>query len=107
LTGLSAFFGAKVFTASEVANGKPAPDLFLLAAKSCGAQPDRCLVIEDSLPGLRAARAAGMTVWHFTGGSHFLGIAANDEGLATERFDNWVQFFDMLPHVFAPNGIRI
>ncbi|WP_342662243.1 HAD family hydrolase [Rubellimicrobium thermophilum] len=63
-------FGLPVFTASEVPRGKPAPDLFLHAARRMGADPARCLVIEDSLPGLTAARAAGMQVLLFAGGSH-------------------------------------
>lgn len=59
-----------VFTASQVARGKPAPDLFLFAAETMGAAPARCLVIEDSLPGLEAAQAAGMSAVRYTGGSH-------------------------------------
>lgn len=70
--GLAALVG-RVFTASEVARGKPAPDLFLHAARRMGADPARCLVIEDSAPGLRAARAAGMDVAFFAGGSHLAG----------------------------------
>lgn len=62
-----------VFTASQVARGKPAPDLFLLAARSMGAEPRRCLVFEDSLPGLEAADAAGMAAVRFTGGAHLAG----------------------------------
>ncbi len=61
----------KLFTGSMVKRGKPAPDLFLLAANSMRALPRECLVIEDSDMGVQAARAAGMQVWRFTGGSHF------------------------------------
>jgi HAD superfamily hydrolase (TIGR01509 family) len=71
VTGLMPFFSGKVFCASMVANGKPAPDLFLYAAKSLGAEPARCLVIEDSEVGLLAGKNAGMEVWRFVGGSHF------------------------------------
>jgi beta-phosphoglucomutase-like phosphatase (HAD superfamily) len=53
-----------------VARGKPAPDLFLHAARSLGAEPARCLVIEDSEAGVAAAKSAGMAVWRFIGGSH-------------------------------------
>ena len=53
-----------------VSAGKPAPDLFLLAAATMAAAPARCLVIEDSEVGIRAAKAAGMTVFGFTGASH-------------------------------------
>ncbi len=70
--GLAALAG-RVFTASEVPRGKPAPDLFLHAAREMGADPARCLVIEDSAPGLRAARAAGMGLAFFAGGSHLRG----------------------------------
>ncbi len=74
LVGLSDTFAGRSFTASRVAHGKPAPDLFLLAASEMGAAPARCLVIEDSLTGIRAGLAAGMQVWQFTGGSHMKGL---------------------------------
>ena len=73
LTGLESVFGADVFTASLVARGKPAPDLFLLAAERMGTPPHRCLVVEDSLPGLEAAEAAGMRALRYTGGAHLRG----------------------------------
>ena len=69
-TGLYDRFAPNIFSASEVCNGKPAPDLFLFAAERMKASPDRCLVIEDSVPGIAAARAAGMTVLGFHGGGH-------------------------------------
>jgi HAD superfamily hydrolase (TIGR01509 family) len=68
--GLHDLFTPNVFSASEVRRGKPAPDLFLLAAARMGAAPEHCLVIEDSEAGVRAAVAAGMTVMGFTGGGH-------------------------------------
>ncbi len=68
LGGLDSFFSRKnIFTAEMVKNGKPAPDLFLLAAEKMGVQPEECLVIEDSLPGLKAAIKAGMTPIAFVG----------------------------------------
>ena len=73
VTGLADLFQGRCFTASEVANGKPAPDLFLHAAARMGVPPAQCLVIEDSEMGVQAGRAAGMTVWHFRGGAHFKG----------------------------------
>jgi HAD superfamily hydrolase (TIGR01509 family) len=63
-------FAPNIFSASEVANGKPAPDLFLYAAEKMRKKPGLCLVIEDSISGITAARAAGMTVLGFHGGSH-------------------------------------
>ena len=71
LTGLWPLFSEKVFSSSEVARGKPAPDLFLHAAARMGAAPETCLVIEDSVPGVTAARAAEMRVAGFTGGGHW------------------------------------
>jgi HAD superfamily hydrolase (TIGR01509 family) len=59
-----------IFSATQVARGKPAPDLFLFAAEQMRAAPARCVVIEDSVPGVTGARAAGMTVLGFYGGSH-------------------------------------
>ena len=63
-------FAPHVFSASQVARGKPAPDLFLFAAEQMKAEPSRCIVIEDSVPGVNGGRAAGMTVLGFHGGSH-------------------------------------
>jgi HAD superfamily hydrolase (TIGR01509 family) len=70
LTGLLPWFEPNVFSASMVPHGKPAPDLFLHAAAAMHADPAECLVIEDSPAGITAARAAGMRVFGFTGGSH-------------------------------------
>ena len=70
VTGLDRFFGDHVFSAVNVARGKPAPDLFLHAAAAMHADPSRCVVIEDSPPGVAAGRAAGMQVIGFTGASH-------------------------------------
>lgn len=70
LTGLSQLFPGSIFSSSMVARGKPAPDLFLFAAERCGVAANRCLVIEDSVPGVQAAVAAGMTVIGFVGGEH-------------------------------------
>ena len=59
-----------IFSATQVKRGKPAPDLFLYAAEQMQASPERCVVIEDSIPGVTAALAAGMPVLGFHGGSH-------------------------------------
>ncbi len=68
--GLTDYFGDRLFSADMVARPKPAPDLYRYAAERLNVAPDRCLVIEDSVSGVRAARAAGMTVIGFTGASH-------------------------------------
>lgn len=70
VTGLAPLFGDNIFSADQVANGKPAPDLFLLAARSLGAAPADCIVIEDSPLGIAAARAAGMGAIGFAGAGH-------------------------------------
>jgi HAD superfamily hydrolase (TIGR01509 family) len=59
-----------IFSATQVKRGKPAPDLFLFAAEQMRSLPERCLVIEDSIPGVTGAVAAGMIVLGFLGGSH-------------------------------------
>ena len=78
LGGYAPLFGAAVFSAAEVARGKPAPDLFLHAATRRAAAPEQCLVIEDSVPGIQAAKAAGMVAIGFCGGGH----CAPDHGAA-------------------------
>lgn len=70
LTGLWHHFSPHVFSATMVAAGKPAPDIFLFAAARMGVEPPRCVVVEDSIAGVRAGVAAGMTVIGFTGGGH-------------------------------------
>lgn len=95
ITGLEAAFPDR-FTASEVARGKPAPDLFLHAAARMGADPATCLVIEDSRPGITAALAAGMQAALYTGGSHMGGRGfAVEAGVLT--FDDWARFPDIWP----------
>ena len=70
LTNLAGFFEDRVFSAEQVKRGKPAPDVFLLAAETCGWMPEHCLVIEDSPSGILAAKAAGMQSVGFLGGAH-------------------------------------
>ncbi|HEY0266190.1 MAG TPA: HAD family hydrolase [Rhizomicrobium sp.] len=69
-TGLWDLFAPHVYSADHVRRAKPAPDLFLHAARALGVAPSDCLVIEDSIHGVIAARAAGMRVWGFLGGGH-------------------------------------
>jgi HAD superfamily hydrolase (TIGR01509 family) len=70
LTGLLPLFEPHLFSAHQVARGKPAPDLFLFAAAAMATPPAACVVIEDSVAGVRAGRAAGMRVLGFAGASH-------------------------------------
>ena len=70
LVGLLPRFVDHMFSARMVGRGKPAPDLFLFAAEKMGASPAGCLVIEDSVHGVTAARAAGMRAIGFVGASH-------------------------------------
>ena len=64
-TGLLELFEGRIFSATEVARGKPAPDLFLWAAETLGHEPETCAVVEDTPVGIEAARAAGMTALAF------------------------------------------
>jgi len=70
LVDLLHYFYPHLFSATQVARGKPAPDLFLFAARQMGAEPHACVVVEDSVAGVEAAVAAGMRAYGFTGGSH-------------------------------------
>jgi HAD superfamily hydrolase (TIGR01509 family) len=99
LTGLYDRFQGRIFSASEVAQGKPAPDLFLHAAARLGAEPATCAVVEDSRYGVEAARAAGMRAFGYTGG------LTPPERLAGPRT---VLFDDMrrLPDLLAAAGGR-
>lgn len=76
VTGLWDTFEGRIVSVDDVANGKPAPDLFLHAAATMGVDPTRCAVIEDSEPGVHAAIAAGMTPYGFTGGLAADGVLA-------------------------------
>ncbi|GGV89509.1 sugar transferase [Streptomyces gelaticus] len=84
-TGLYAHFEGRIFSATEVAHGKPAPDLFLHAARRMGVDPAACVVVEDSKYGVQAARSAGMRAFGYAGGltpAHWL------EGPDTVVFDD-------------------
>jgi beta-phosphoglucomutase-like phosphatase (HAD superfamily) len=99
LVKLSDLVAGKVYTSTMVQRGKPAPDLFLLAAKSMAADPARTLVIEDSLTGIRAGLAAGMQVWRFVGGSH-LGPDTPiepEDARPHRRLETFAAFFQIAP----------
>ncbi|MGW3644414.1 HAD family hydrolase [Streptomyces sp. NPDC005143] len=85
ITSLSDYFKTHIFSAADVPSGKPAPDLFLHAARSMGVEPAQCAVIEDSAYGVQAARAAGMRAYGYCGG---LTPASRLEGPDTVVFEN-------------------
>lgn len=72
-SGLFDFFYPHIYSVDLVEKGKPSPDIFYYAAKQMGVEAERCVVVEDSLAGVTAARRAGMRVLGFTGGSHCQG----------------------------------
>lgn len=69
LTGLAEFFGDRVFSGMEMPRSKPAPDVYLAAARALGVAPDRAVVVEDSVAGVTAGVAAGATVLGYSNGS--------------------------------------
>lgn len=88
--------GRHIFSATMVERGKPAPDLFLYAAETMGACPARCVVIEDSPAGVRAGKAAGMTVFGFTGAGH-VDSARHGPRLLAAGADLTFEAMDALP----------
>ena len=92
-TGLWDLFAPHIYSADHVREAKPAPDIFLYAAKALRVDPENCLVIEDSIHGVAAALAAGMTVWGFLGGGHAdeaMGVRLMSAGAARVARD-WPQ----------------
>lgn len=85
VTGLLGFFSNRLFSASGVSKGKPAPDIFLHAAARLQVDSAHCIVVEDSSAGVTAALAAGMTPIGFVGGSDAPGRLAGDLGQAGAR----------------------
>ena len=100
ITGLLEMLEPHLYSAAMVERGKPAPDLFLYAARVMGVRPADCVVVEDSPAGIDAARHAGMHVFAFTGGSH-AGHSALVKELAKRKPD--IVFDDMrtLPDLIA------
>ncbi len=98
-TGLSDYFTDKVFTSSEVKNGKPAPDLFLYSAEKMGVPRENCLVIEDSRTGVEAAIAANMNVVRYIGASHMKNRDVNDTNYLGDicMIKHWKQLFMKYP----------
>lgn len=109
-TGLIDDFDGRIFSASMVEHGKPAPDLFLHAARVLGTDPADCLVIEDSPAGIEAARRAGMAVVGFTGGAHAridhvrAAIEAAAPDILCGSFDEIAALVDQEAGLTAPAG---
>jgi HAD superfamily hydrolase (TIGR01509 family) len=102
LCGLAERFGDRIFSATQVRHGKPAPDLFLLAADRLNADPARCGVVEDSPVGVQAARAAGMRTFAYAGD----GIVARARlaGEATIVFDDMRRLPELLERETRSGG---
>jgi HAD superfamily hydrolase (TIGR01509 family) len=101
--GLTEIFGERVFSAEQVERPKPFPDVYLFAAERLGVEPARCLVVEDSVAGLNAARAAGMMTIAFVGASHIPdGYADVLRNMGITRI---MQHMDELPALVAA-GMR-
>lgn len=100
ICGFEKYFNEQnIFTKIQVAEGKPAPDLFLFAAEQMGGiDPARCLVLEDSESGVMAGVSAGMNVWGFTGASHDKKIAHErlQKAGAARVFDDFIHIGDAL-----------
>jgi len=96
---LLTFFGGRITTSKEVLNGKPAPDIFLLAASKMGVEPKHCLVIEDSEAGIQGALAADMQVVKYTGASHLKDLATKPENKQenVRLISHWSEFFSLYP----------
>jgi HAD superfamily hydrolase (TIGR01509 family) len=91
-TGLDRWFDeGRIFSSQDVGRGKPAPDLFLYAAERMGVAPGRCVVVEDSPLGVRAAVAAGMDVYGFTAMTPAEKLAG-----ATQLFSDMAELTDLL-----------
>lgn len=95
-TELLSYFDGRIFTRSLVEEGKPAPDLFLYAAKTLNVKPEHCIVIEDSQPGLAAARAAKMPYFHYKGGTHLHNCTGNEFSSESNTLHSWNEF---IPHI--------
>ncbi|WP_028957509.1 HAD family phosphatase [Sulfitobacter sp. 20_GPM-1509m] len=99
LAGLAQCFADTACSAEEVANGKPAPDLFVLALERLGLKPGECLVLEDSPHGIRGAAAAGIPAIGFVGGGHLDG--KRDQHAAVLRDAGAIAVFTELSQVAA------
>ena len=94
ITGLWPRFAGRIFSVTQVARGKPAPDVYLFAANQLGAEPARCLVVEDTPPGVQAGVAAGMTVFGYCAHTPESKLRAAGAHLT---FDDLQRLPDLLP----------
>jgi HAD superfamily hydrolase (TIGR01509 family) len=102
LTGLYERFAGRIFSVTEVAQGKPAPDLLLHAARQMGVEPANCAVVEDSRWGVEAARAAGMRAFTYAGG---LTPAERLDGPGTIVFEDMRELPELLAKAARPSDV--
>ena len=102
LTGLLGHFEGRIFSAYDVGAWKPDPGLFLHAARMFGTEPSRCIVVEDSLSGIRAANAAGMRVLGYTGGD-----AQRMAELGTECAELFHNMAELPALLVQADGLRV
>ncbi|WP_339721691.1 HAD family hydrolase [uncultured Paraglaciecola sp.] len=103
-TALNEYFSGNVFTASEVKNGKPAPDLFLHAANKMGVAAEHCLVIEDSQAGIQGAKAANMRVIRYAGASHLIHHSYHDD---VHTITHWDQLNHLLFEIDSDQKVQM
>jgi HAD superfamily hydrolase (TIGR01509 family) len=102
LTGLYERFAGRIFSVTEVAQGKPAPDLLLHAARQMGVEPANCAVVEDSRWGVEAAQAAGMRAFTYAGG---LTPAERLDGPGTIVFEDMRELPELLAKAARPSDV--
>lgn len=107
VTGIAKYFEGRVFSADAVANGKPAPDLFLHAARHMAMDSKDCVVIEDSVNGVLAAAAAGMRAIGYLGASHLSHSYARPlrEAGASNVVIHFAELPSLLPRAFGPASL--
>lgn len=108
VTGLDRYFAPHIFTSSEVKKGKPAPDLFLHAAKKMGVKPEFCLVIEDSPAGIQGAKAAAMQVIRYAGASHMQQWRGPNANLTDDvtTIEEWQELYVLAPNLSSITNTR-
>lgn len=111
LTELYKRFENRIYSSSLVEKGKPSPDIFLYSAEKLGVRPEDCLVVEDSINGVRAGKAAGMTVFGFTRGSHIFDKKNHSQELlvlgADLVFDDMKRLPSLISEFQKPYTIKV